>query len=86
MGFGGSYDWWKSYGNSWNACFHSAVVSALHYFSGICISAPEKTKYQAGDKDRNRGIYKRGRSAAVKYHKKQTQILLRVTRLTSVHG
>ena len=21
MGFGGSYDWWKSYGNSWNACF-----------------------------------------------------------------
>ena len=42
MGFGGSYDWWKSYGNSWNACFHSAVVSVIHYFSGICISAPEK--------------------------------------------
>ena len=61
MGFGGSYDWWKSYGNSWNACFHSAVVSDIHYFSGICIFAPEKTKYQAGDKDRNRGIYKRGR-------------------------
>ena len=35
MGSGGSYDWWKSYGNSWNACFYSAVVSALHYFSGI---------------------------------------------------
>ncbi len=27
--------------------FHSAVVSVIHYFSGICISAPEKTKYQA---------------------------------------
>ena len=27
----------------------------------LCISASEKTKYQAGDKDRNRGIYKRGR-------------------------
>ena len=74
MGFGGSYDWWKSYVNSWNACFHSAVVSVIHYFSGICISAPEKTKYQAGDKDRNRGIYKRGRYR--RNRKKQTVIYL----------
>ncbi len=42
LGSCSSYDRWKSYGNCRYACFHSVAFRILYYFSGICISAPEK--------------------------------------------
>ena len=57
------------------------LLSVLYTIFRECISAPEKTKYQAGDKDRNRGIYKRGRYR--RNRKKQTVIYLFFTQAAS---
>ena len=45
LGAGSSYHRRKSYGDCRNACFYSAAVSGLYYFSESCVSAPEKTTY-----------------------------------------